>query len=247
MELVEAIAGTVHRQVRPHVEYQELLSLGTAGLLEAVDRYDPDRGITLATFAYYRIRGSIYDGLRAMGTLPRGVYRQATIGRHTDEYLENCGRRAASARQPGRQPGRSSAAGDTLSTTRALARNLRNVIAIQIVARASSAPAFSSTLTSTAAGWVEDMQVTLADPRVVPSDEQVLQKQRLERLRAALTSLPEREERVIRRCYFEGQSLGAVAQELGLSISWTSRLHARAVERLRDLLGEDNDEPRSSR
>lgn len=218
MDLVRALAAAIHRQVKPHVELDELISLGTAGLLEAIDRYDADRGTTLATYAYYRVRGAIYDGLRTMGNLPRQVYRQAALGRRTDDYLENRGRRAAYSREPG-APAK---AVSTLATTRALSESIRGVIAIQVATRAAVEP-----------------HVGVADPRVVPSDEQVLQQERRARLRAALLHLPERERLVIERCYFEERALGAVAQELGLSASWTSRLHARAVERLRDLLAED--------
>ena len=220
MGLVDAIANSVHRRVKPHVEFDALLSLGTTGLLEAIDRYDPGRGVSLATYAHYRIRGAIIDGLRTMGHIPRRVYRQAARDRRADEYLENRGRRDARAREPGvRAP-----ATDTLATTRALYDSIRSVIAIQVTSLAADEP-----------------HEGVADPRVVPSDEQVLRQQRRERLRAVLGELPEREQFVIRQCYFEDRSLGAVADELGLSISWTSRLHARAVERLRDLLSDKAD------
>lgn len=215
MGLVAAIAKGIHREVGAHVEYDELCSLGTQGLLEAIDRYDPERGTALATFAYYRIRGAIYDGLRTMGQLPRQVYRQAALGRHSDAYLESHGRRAGAARVPGAPM----PATDTAATTRALADRIRGLIAIQVATRA-----------------VEEPHPGFADNRVVPSDELLLREQRRARLRTVLATLPEREQLVIRRCYFEGRTLTEVAAEMGLSTSWTSRLHARAVDRLRALL-----------
>ena len=56
----------IYPRVREHVEFDELVALGNAGLAEAAQRYEPDRGATFATFAWYRVQGAIVDGLRKM-------------------------------------------------------------------------------------------------------------------------------------------------------------------------------------
>ncbi len=67
LPLVRRIALRL-RPVAPEAEVDELISVGTIGLIEAIDRYDPDRGVPLASFAYLRIKGAIIDeGRRQVG------------------------------------------------------------------------------------------------------------------------------------------------------------------------------------
>lgn len=72
--LVRALAATTYRKISGTVEFDELVSLGTEGLLQAAARYDSESGTTFATYAYYRIHGAIYDGLRELGPIPRSLY-----------------------------------------------------------------------------------------------------------------------------------------------------------------------------
>jgi len=74
---VRSIAGKVKRTVAKEIEFEDLVEYGMIGLLEAADRYDPSHGANFMTFAYYRIRGAIYDGLRGMGWMSRNEYAKA--------------------------------------------------------------------------------------------------------------------------------------------------------------------------
>lgn len=69
---VELLARRQHRK-RPQIELDDLISAGTIGLIQAVDRYDPSRNLKLKTFAEHRIRGAMLDYLRQLGPLPRTV------------------------------------------------------------------------------------------------------------------------------------------------------------------------------
>jgi len=64
VELARRAAGRIYPRVRGLVSFDELRALANAGLAEAAERYDPGRGATFATFAWYRIHGAIFDGLR---------------------------------------------------------------------------------------------------------------------------------------------------------------------------------------
>jgi RNA polymerase sigma factor for flagellar operon FliA len=219
LDLVRRIAGRVHRDVSAHIEYDDLVSLGTQGLMQAARRYDPERGTAFAGFAYYRIRGAIYDGLRAMGRLPPDIYRRALAAERADQYLENRAARATHDHAPGshaRSP--SGAAGP-----RELSETLRSVTAIYVVSMAA----------------IDLEEADISDPDATPADDQMARGQLRARLRQAIARLPERERHLIKRCYFDDLPLGHAGQELGLSASWTSRLHARAVDRLRDLLADE--------
>ncbi|MDR7482408.1 MAG: sigma-70 family RNA polymerase sigma factor [Armatimonadota bacterium] len=77
LPLVGAIARTVARRLPSTVDHGDLVSDGAVGLLEAVRRYDPARGVGFGAYAGYRIRGAIYDGLRARDPLSRAARRAA--------------------------------------------------------------------------------------------------------------------------------------------------------------------------
>lgn len=74
LPLVRSIAHALRRRM-PHVEVDELVSAGTIGLLEALERYDDRRGVPFSSFAYRRIRGAILDDLRAAGKLSKSTPR----------------------------------------------------------------------------------------------------------------------------------------------------------------------------
>src|SRR5579859_5557250 len=72
---VKILALRVYRRCPPGVLLEDLVSAGTTGLIEAVDRYDPGRNVQLKTLAEHRIRGAMFDYLRQLDPLPRSVRR----------------------------------------------------------------------------------------------------------------------------------------------------------------------------
>lgn len=94
-QLVERHLGTARRaaaliypRVRGHVAFDEVVALANAGLAEAAARYDPDRGTSFATFAWYRMHGAILDGLRKSSDLPRRTWVRLVALRSASDYLE---------------------------------------------------------------------------------------------------------------------------------------------------------------
>jgi RNA polymerase sigma factor for flagellar operon FliA len=75
LPLVRAIAWTVSRGLPPSVELQELVNDGVIGLMGALRRYDPARGVGFSAYAGHRIRGAMLDGLRTRDPLPRAIRR----------------------------------------------------------------------------------------------------------------------------------------------------------------------------
>jgi RNA polymerase sigma factor for flagellar operon FliA len=94
---VRAIAAVIKEQLPKEIEYDDLVAYGTQGLLEASERYDGRHGASFTTFAYYRVRGAIYDGLRGMGWLPRGEYARFRFEERAAAYLANLADRDAGA------------------------------------------------------------------------------------------------------------------------------------------------------
>ncbi|MBI3998143.1 MAG: sigma-70 family RNA polymerase sigma factor [Armatimonadetes bacterium] len=75
LPLVEVVARTLSRGLPSTVELDELINDGVIGLIDALRRYDPTRGVCFSTYASHRIRGAILDGLRARDPVPRSIRR----------------------------------------------------------------------------------------------------------------------------------------------------------------------------
>src|SRR3954463_6372506 len=89
LSLVQAIARKVKKTLNASIELDDLVGYGSKGLVEAAGRFDARHGRAVTTFAYYRIRGAIYDGLRAMGWYSRADYARYRAEERANEYLRN--------------------------------------------------------------------------------------------------------------------------------------------------------------
>src|SRR5438270_7482312 len=87
LPLVHAIAGKLRRTLRRPIDTEDLIAYGSKGLVEAAERFDARQGVAFATFAYYRIRGAMYDGLRTMGWYSRADYARYRAEERANEYL----------------------------------------------------------------------------------------------------------------------------------------------------------------
>ncbi len=214
--LVWKAVRLVWPRVCQHCEKQELVSLGDLGLVEAASRFDPEGGASFATFAWYRVQGAIIDGLRRATTLPRRVWAQLCALRSASEYLEARSRQETAARTAG-------AGSDT--DTEARLRDVKDAMAaVQAV--------YVTALVS-----IDDAP-QIPDPGERP-DAALIRAGWKQRVAAALDGLPERERALVTKHYFEGKNLMEAGEELGISKSWASRLHAQAVDRLRKQLGDE--------
>src|ERR1700694_2489544 len=74
---VRYIARRIHDRLPSHVPFDDLVHAGILGLIDAVDKFDPSKNVQLKSYARFRIRGAILDGLRQMDWSPRNLRRQA--------------------------------------------------------------------------------------------------------------------------------------------------------------------------
>src|SRR5215831_13604038 len=84
-----ALAAHFIGRVPAQVEKDDVLGYAELGLVEAATTFNPGAGVHFKTFAYYRVRGAIYDGLRSLGGMPREFYRQMKFERAASAYLED--------------------------------------------------------------------------------------------------------------------------------------------------------------
>jgi RNA polymerase sigma factor for flagellar operon FliA len=95
LHLVHAIAAKLKRRLGKTMEPGDLVGYGTQGLIEAAKKFDPKQGTAFGTFAYYRIRGAIFDGMRTMGWYSRGTTRNFRAEERANEYLAAASEREA--------------------------------------------------------------------------------------------------------------------------------------------------------
>lgn len=84
-----ALAAEVLRKLPQQIEKGDLEGAADLGLVEAASTFDPSRGVLFKTYAYYRIRGAIFDSLRKMGWFSKGQYQQYRFEMAANEYLKD--------------------------------------------------------------------------------------------------------------------------------------------------------------
>lgn len=89
LSYANAIAAEVLRKLPSEVDRKDVQGWAKLGLVEAANSFDRTRGVQFKTFAYYRIKGAIYDGLRKMGWYPKGQYQQMRFEMSANEYLKD--------------------------------------------------------------------------------------------------------------------------------------------------------------
>lgn len=217
LDLARKAAAMVYPRVKDHVEFDDLVALGQAGLVEAANRYDASRGASFSTFAWYRVQGAIIDGLRRQTTLPRRVWAKLVALRAASDYLET---QAERERGASAQHGASSGG------------------AAEALAKVQSAISAIRTMYVTSLDAAREQGFDAVDEGEGP-DGRLRASQLSARLRKAIDALPERERTLLTKHYWEGKNLVEAGTELGISKSWASRIHAQAVDRLRSELERD--------
>ncbi|MFA4873727.1 MAG: sigma-70 family RNA polymerase sigma factor [bacterium] len=205
MPYAASIASRVCQSLSSAVDYEEVLCNARLGLLEAAKRYDDCQEVDFRTFAYYRIKGAIYDGLRRSGWLPRTLYAKIKFEEAANEYLQNRSLNSAATPVP-----RSTHDVEENS----VAETVNSLASIYIISLDAN----------------EDLDVEDTNTASIEQRTEFLQVRR--HMRDAIGTLPEKEKQLIMMYYFQNRTLEEVGEKLGLSKSWTSRLHARALSLL---------------
>ena len=213
--LVRQVAGKVGTRLPTHVEFADLVQSGVFGLIEAIERYEPELGVRFEVYAAQRIRGAILDELRSQDWVPRLVRGRAREVAHARERLEARLGRQVSETELATELGLPVAEVDSASSP------VRLVSMDAVLQRAAEA-GFSSALTEAQAG---------ADTDPVARLEAGETRRRLQQ---SLASLGERDRQVLLLSYVENATLARIGQLLGVTESGVCRLRSRAIGRLRD-------------
>ncbi len=208
--LVDIVARQILRTLGGVAELEELLSFGREGLWDAARRFDESRGVPFRGYANFRVRGAIIDGIRASSRLSRRTHERLNGLQAAARVSEGAQEDLSAPRPPG------SGAGEAeLALTEHLAA-MATAMAAGLIAPTAHGDGGERTLVDTTA-----------------NPEQAYDSAQLQELiRTAISDLPREEAELVRRHYLEGARFDHVAVELGLSKSWASRLHTRALTRL---------------
>lgn len=206
LDLVDIIARQVRRQLGTSHDLDDLRSAGREGLLMAARSFDESRGVPFRRWANLRIRGAVIDAVRQSGALPRRVHARL----------------------------RAIEAGDRVQDAQ---------LEEGAAAKSASAADADQRLGNYLAGIATAMALGVLSPSTGPdpedvrdgsetAEEQLAQLELMALIRKAVEERPEAERHLLVRHYFDGITFDEAAKELGLSKSWASRIHARAIEAL---------------
>jgi RNA polymerase sigma factor FliA len=220
LPFVEALARRMAASMPNSIDIGDLVQDGVLGLIDAAHRFDEGRGIKFETFAERRVRGAMIDALR-LDAWPRGVRRQR---RELDAAREEL------RRELGHEPSLADLAARVGSDEKRLSRTIVRINTIE-----STSPLASG----------EHMDESSLPAALVPSEpdapDAAYEKAEMrDHVRAAIQSLPWRERKVISLYYYGETTMKQIGAEIGVNESRVSQLHARAIRRLKEALGEMN-------
>ena len=204
------------------LQYEDMISCGMQGLIEAYHSYDPNRGAKFSTYALPRIRGAILDALRAAHPLPRSLQKFSSDVERASAALHVKLGRSPTKKELAKQMGLSHQ--DFLKTLRS---SSIHVISLDDLADHAVSG-------NTAKLW----EMADDDPSVDP-DAMVQETMIRHKLHEAVEQLPDRERTIVQLYYMQAHSLKSIGSVLGISESRASQLRHRAISRLRGALIED--------
>ncbi|WP_370084119.1 RNA polymerase sigma factor WhiG [Streptacidiphilus sp. MAP12-16] len=221
--LVKYVAGRVGVGLPANVEQADFVSSGVFGLIDAIEKFDPERAIKFETYAISRIRGAIIDELRALDWIPRSVRQKARAVERAYATLEVSLRRTPNDPEVAAEMG---IALDDLHTIFSQL-SLANVVALDELLHPGGESGDRVSLLDTLEDTAADNPVEVAESREV---------RRL--LARAINTLPDREKTVVSLYYYEGLTLAEIGQVLGVTESRVSQIHTKAVLQLRAKLSD---------
>lgn len=205
---VSQVVGRMGLPATTVIDREDLLSAGTVGLIDAIDRYDPGRKVPFEAYAATRIRGAILDEIRRLNVYGRAVWRAA--------------RELKAAETIAAEQGRTPSLAELRAATALDGERLR--VALQ----ARTSPSLS----------LDRLVDDGAEPMWNSDDpaQPILERDLRDDVQRALRSLPAREHSVLAQIYGESLTLREIGERLGVSEARVCQLHARAISQIRRLV-----------
>jgi RNA polymerase sigma factor for flagellar operon FliA len=217
--LVKYVIGRMAVSLPGLLNHEDLLSYGTIGLIQAVDRFDPTQGVKFETYAIRRIRGSILDTIRSLQPLSRDASRRAREIEHAYDALILKLQRMPENREVAAYLGLTIAQFQTM-----------------LVEATATIFSLDTPVSDIGEGDRAALIDQIADEDNLDPAEHVDQRDLKRDLIRALDTLAERDRLVISLYHFDELTMREIGEVLGVSTSRVSQLYAAALFRLRSLL-----------
>ncbi len=215
--LVKIVAGRLNMYLGYNVEYDDLVSYGIFGLIDAIDKYDYGKGNKFETYASLRIRGEILDQIRKMDWIPRSVRQKQKLLNSAISKIETATGKAATDEEIAKELNISS---DELTNWQGQL-DVTNVISLDEFIENSG-----------------DKDVEPVEASIYDQPEEVVDKAEIKKvLTEALEALTEKERQVIALYYYEEMTLKEISLALEVSESRVSQLHTKALKKMKAKLG----------
>jgi RNA polymerase sigma factor for flagellar operon FliA len=219
LPMVRLLARRIHRRLPQNVEFDDILSAGMVGLMEASAKFDPSKQIKFASFASFRIRGAILDSLRVLDWAPRHLRQQGRAVREAIQTLTVRFRRS---------PSDDEVAAELKISLSAYQKLLGDLRGLEI-----------GTLHRLRADGSDDEEVVCIP--APPEDDPLscfIRGELTERLIAAIKNLPERERIVTTLRLSEEMTMSDIGLALGLDTVRITQIRSSAVRHLREALSD---------
>lgn len=215
--LTKYVAGRVSTSLPSHVEFEDVVGYGVFGLLDAIDKYDPGKGVQFNTYAVNRIRGAIYDELRSIDWVPRSV-RQKT--RRVESVISSLEAKLGRA-----------ATNEEIATSMGISISDYDNILLKI--SNSSIISLTSSKYQNESG--NDMSIgdTIEAPNSYNPDLIVEREEVKKIVIQAINELPDREKQVLIMYYYEDMTLKEIGKVLNVTESRVSQIHTSANLKLK--------------
>jgi RNA polymerase sigma factor for flagellar operon FliA len=218
--LVKYVAGKVAVGMPHNVDFDDLVGFGVFGLIDAIEKFDPEKHVKFKTYAVTRIRGAIFDELRSIDWVPRSVRQKSREIEDTVQQLEANLGRAASDKEIADEMGMSE---DEFQKT------MMKISGTSILS-----------LNDVWYTGEDNDTVSIVDSIESPhsmNPDSIVEKDEIKRVIVqAISELPEKEKKVLVLYYYEDLTLKEIGKVLEVTESRISQLHTKAIMRLRTKL-----------
>lgn len=215
--LVKLVAGRLNMYLGYNVEYEDLVSYGIFGLIDAIDKFDMSKDVKFETYASLRIRGAILDQIRKMDWIPRTVRQKQKKIDEAIRAIETRTGKTASDEEIAAEIGLSE---DELVGWQSQLK-VTNVVSLNEYVEQGTEPAM----------------VTRGNSHFIQPEEMIEQNELKEMLAKAMKQLTEKESKVILLYYYEEMTLKEISRVLEVSESRISQLHTKALSKMQKTMG----------
>ena len=218
--MIKYVANRIAMRLPPHIEVDDLISVGVLGLMDAISKYDSSRGAKFKTYAEFRVRGAILDELRAMDWVPRSIRQKASNVDKVVQKLQAKLSRSPEDEEVAEEMGISlNQFHDTLNETKSIP-----VFSLEDLGIAKESGEQQSLLDCLAGKADADPQTQI---RLIELKEIIAK---------AIDALPEKERLMVSLYYYEELTMKEIGAVLEITESRVSQIHSKAVYRLRTKL-----------